>query len=98
MSRSTDTPSPVRAQGFAFLPAAVLVSVFSLTVAAAMMARHHLCGRTNFSPGRRRGRGVLFPDLGQGYLTAQRWPHIETLDCFCEGLVLVVGVDSSEVL
>ena len=49
------------------------------------------------SPGQR-GRGFLFLDLGHGYLTAQRWPHIETLDCFCKGVALVVGVDSSEVL
>jgi hypothetical protein len=43
-------------------------------------------------------RGFLFLDLGHGYLTAQRRPHVETLDCFCKGLALVVGVDSSDVL
>ena len=53
---------------------------------------------SELSPGRPAVRGFLFFDLGHGYLAAQRWPHVETLDCFCKGIALVVGVDGSEVL
>ena len=52
----------------------------------------------NLAPAAQRFGAFLFFDLGHGYLTAQRWPHVETLDCFCKGVALVVGVDSSEVL